>query len=115
MARVIITGGTGFVGANLARRLLHEGHEVNLLVRQGYTSWRINDIGSDLRLHTVDLGDRDSVIRIAGKIRPDWVFHLAAHGGTALHKTTAIRWSRRMSSGLSIWSRHVSMSGFRRS
>ena len=83
MARVIITGGTGFVGANLAQRLLHEGHEVNLLVRQGYTSWRINDFGSDLRLHTVDLGDRDSVIRIAGKIRPDWIFHLAAHGGTA--------------------------------
>ena len=84
MARVIITGGTGFVGANLTRRLLHEGHEVNLLVRQGYTSWRINDIGSDLRLHTVNLGDRDSLIRIVGKIRPDWIFHLAAYGGTAL-------------------------------
>ena len=83
MARVIITGGTGFVGANLAQRLLHEGHEVNLLVRQGYTSWRINDIGSDLRLHTVDLGNRTSLIRIVGKIRPDWIFHLTAYGGTA--------------------------------
>lgn len=83
MAHVIITGGTGFVGANLARRLLHDGHEVNLLVRLGFTSWRINDMGSDLRLHTVDMGDRDALIRIVGKIRPDWIFHLAAHGGTA--------------------------------
>ena len=83
MARIIITGGTGFVGANLIRRLLHEGHEVNLLVRQGFTPWRINDIGSNLRLHTVDLGDKDSLIHIVGKIRPEWIFHLAAHGGTA--------------------------------
>ena len=83
MAHVIITGGTGFVGANLARRLLHEGHEVDLLVRQGYTSWRLNDISSNLRLHTVDLGDKDSLIRMVGKISPEWIFHLAAYGGTA--------------------------------
>ena len=28
MKRVILTGGTGFVGANLARRLLRDGHEL---------------------------------------------------------------------------------------
>jgi len=30
MKRVILTGGTGFVGANRARRLLRDGHEVHL-------------------------------------------------------------------------------------
>jgi uncharacterized protein YbjT (DUF2867 family) len=39
--RVILTGATGFVGANLTRRLLRDGHEVHLLVRQGYSPWRI--------------------------------------------------------------------------
>ncbi len=28
MKRIILTGATGFVGANLVRRLLKEGHEI---------------------------------------------------------------------------------------
>ncbi len=80
MKRVIITGGTGFVGANLARRLLQEGHEVHLLVRQGYAPWRIEAIRADVRLHEVDLGDEESLSPVVNKIRPDWVFHLATHG-----------------------------------
>ena len=114
MARVIITGGTGFVGANLARRLLHEGHEVNLLVRQGYTSWRLNDTGSNLRLHTVDLGDKDSLIHIVGKIRPDWIFHLAAYGGTASQNDCHQMVETNIVGTVNLV-RHVSMSGFRRS
>ncbi len=81
--RVILTGGTGFVGANLARRLLRDGQEVHLLVRPGYRSWRIDEIRSDLRLHEVRLDDRGSLRSVIQKIRPDWVFHLAAHGAYA--------------------------------
>jgi hypothetical protein len=35
MKRVAITGAAGFVGANLTRRLLDDGHEVHLLIRPG--------------------------------------------------------------------------------
>jgi len=35
--RVLVTGGTGFVGANLVRRLLHDGHDVSVLVHPAYT------------------------------------------------------------------------------
>jgi len=80
MKRVVVTGATGFIGANLARRLLHEGHELHLLVRQNYKPWRIEEIRSDVRLHEVDLGDEDSLVRVVGSIRPDWIFHLATHG-----------------------------------
>lgn len=31
MARVLITGGAGFIGSHLCQRLLHEGHEVRVL------------------------------------------------------------------------------------
>ena len=31
--KAFITGGTGFVGATLTRRLLDEGHEITLLTR----------------------------------------------------------------------------------
>ncbi len=80
MKRVIITGATGFVGANLARRLLREGHELNLLVRPLHSSWRIDEIRADVRLHEVALEDADALAQTVGRIRPEWVFHLATHG-----------------------------------
>ena len=78
--RALVTGGTGFVGANLARRLLRDGHEVHLLLRPGYADWRIQEIEEDLRLHTLDLRDMVSVAKTISKIQADWIFHLAAHG-----------------------------------
>ncbi|MCL4534609.1 MAG: NAD-dependent epimerase/dehydratase family protein [Bacteroidetes bacterium] len=90
MKRALVTGATGFVGANLARRLLREGHEVHLLLRCGYAPWRIEAIRDDVRLHEVDLGDGEALAGLVAGIRPDWVFHLAAHGAyssqTDLHQ-----------------------------
>ena len=86
MARVIITGGTGFVGSNLTRRLLHDGHEVHLLVRREYTSWRISAIRSYVHLHILGLHEKDALSSTVRGIRPDWIFHLAAYGGTASEK-----------------------------
>jgi nucleoside-diphosphate-sugar epimerase len=80
MKRVVITGATGFVGSNLARRLLRDGHEVHLLVRPRHTAWRIDDMRDDVRLHEVALEETESLTRTVGRIRPDWIFHLAAHG-----------------------------------
>ena len=80
MKRVVVTGGTGFIGANLTRRLLNEGHEIHLLVRPGYSPWRIRAIRGDVQLHEIELQDNESLGCIVGHIRPDWVFHLAASG-----------------------------------
>lgn len=80
MKRALLTGGSGFVGANLARRLIQEGHELHLLLRPGYRPWRIEGIRSQVRLHETELSDRKALDRLARKIRPDWVFHLAAYG-----------------------------------
>ena len=90
MKRVLLTGATGFVGANLARRLLGDGHELHLLVRRGFNPWRIEAIRDDIRLHEVGLGDVDALRQVVEAARPDWVFHLAAHGAyptqTDLHR-----------------------------
>lgn len=80
MKRALLTGATGFVGANLARRLLRDGHEVHLLVREGYATWRIEEIESDVRTHRADISDAADLAQLFARIRPDWVFHLAAHG-----------------------------------
>ena len=81
MKRVILTGATGFVGANLAQRLLKEGHEVHLLLRKGYSRWRIDSIQDEVNnIHIVDLSDVEALGSCVASIRPDWVFHLAAYG-----------------------------------
>lgn len=78
--RVLLTGATGFVGANLARRLVCAGHEVFLILRPGYKPWRITDIRADVALHTVDLSDEASTLAAVRRIQADWIFHLAVHG-----------------------------------
>jgi nucleoside-diphosphate-sugar epimerase len=80
----IITGATGFVGANLARRLLREGHEVHLLLRPDYSAWRIEDLRRDVQIHEVDLADSEGLSRVVSTIRPKKIFHLAAHGAYSL-------------------------------
>ncbi len=80
MKKVLLSGATGFVGANLCRRLLKEGHEVHCLVRAGYTAWRIADIRQEIQLHTIDLAQPEALNALVAAIRPDWIFHLATYG-----------------------------------
>ncbi len=80
MKSVALTGASGFVGANLARKLLAEGHEVHLLLRENSNRWRIDGIAGEVRTVEVDLCDQDAVDRVIGSIKPDWVFHLATYG-----------------------------------
>ena len=80
MKRVLVTGASGFVGANLVRRLLRDGHETHLLLRPSHQSWRLKEIAADVRVHDADLENRESVRRVVASSRPDWVFNLAAYG-----------------------------------
>jgi UDP-glucose 4-epimerase len=80
MKRVILTGATGFVGANLTQRLLQDGHEVHVLVRPSCNPWRLQTIRPELHWHEISLSDRESLMAVVSQIRPDWIFHLAVHG-----------------------------------
>lgn len=76
--KALVTGAAGFVGAVLTRRLAGDGHEVHSLVRPGSDLWRLE--GIDTPLHEVDLVDEAAVSEVVARIRPGWIFHLAAHG-----------------------------------
>jgi len=85
--RVLITGASGFVGSNLARRALRDGHDVHLLLRPGYDGWRLHGLDEATVVHVVDLEDRPAVHDAVAAIRPEWVFHLAAYGAYSTETT----------------------------
>lgn len=72
--RALVTGGTGFVGSNLVRELLADGHEVRVLARPGSDRSALQ--GCAVEIVEGDLLQRGSLERaVAGA---EWVFHAAA-------------------------------------
>jgi dolichol-phosphate mannosyltransferase len=76
----LVTGSAGFVGANLVRRLLAEGARVSAAVRPGAERWRLKGLSGDLELVDLDLRDAAATRREVERLKPECVFHLAAHG-----------------------------------
>jgi UDP-glucose 4-epimerase len=78
-ARTLITGGLGFIGSNLARRLVDEGAEVTLvdLLVPEHGGHRFNIVGIEDRIqcHVADIGDAHVMAPLVRKA--DVVFNLA--------------------------------------
>ncbi|HEX6986517.1 MAG TPA: SDR family NAD(P)-dependent oxidoreductase, partial [Planctomycetaceae bacterium] len=79
---VLITGGAGFVGTNVASRMLSRGHEVAVfdnLSRPGVErnlAWLRKTYGRRVRLIEADVRDRAAVAEAVREA--DRVFHFAA-------------------------------------
>lgn len=72
--RALVTGGTGFVGAHLARVLMAAGHDVRILHR---TSSKLDALeGVSFESAFGDIMETDAVRAAASGC--DWVFHVAA-------------------------------------
>ena len=55
MNDVIITGATGFIGSNLCRQLSKNKTDVHIFTTNKSNFWRLNDIITEIHVHTVDL------------------------------------------------------------
>lgn len=76
----LVTGATGFIGANIVRRLVFDKKNVHVLTRNKKLNWRLSDIRSKITIHEADLLNENSIKKITSKIKPTYVFHLAAYG-----------------------------------
>jgi len=85
---VLVTGATGFIGANLTRRLIALGARVHAVVRPGTNLWRLEDVASGLAMHDVNMSDRAGLLAAVQQATPEIVFHLAADGA-ARHDAAA--------------------------
>jgi nucleoside-diphosphate-sugar epimerase len=82
----LVTGGAGFIGAALVRRLVREGCRVRVLDNQSRGSLeRLADLAGDIEYLQADIRDPEAVIRAVKGI--DSVCHLAFVNGTGFFYT----------------------------
>jgi len=79
--KYLVTGGTGFIGSSLVRRLVKDGYDVNVVDNDlRGSSERLSDVLSGLNLIVCDVRDLDAMAKAAQGC--DCIMHLAALNGT---------------------------------
>jgi nucleoside-diphosphate-sugar epimerase len=77
---VLVTGGSGFVGACAVHELVRRGHRVHVLLRDPARAWRLLPVWQRLHVHRADLVDPEATRAVLQVVRPRVVLHLAAYG-----------------------------------
>lgn len=73
--KILISGGAGFLGSTLAKKLVSEGCEVNILVKSGSDYSRLAGIKNNIKLVAYDKYDEQFLSEIIVNI--DYFFHFA--------------------------------------
>ncbi|KKQ34471.1 MAG: Nucleoside-diphosphate-sugar epimerase [Microgenomates group bacterium GW2011_GWA2_37_6] len=76
---IVITGGGGFIGANLVRKLLESDYSVHILWKKNSDPWRLTDIKNHIVFHQTDIVNQTNLKSTLTKINPSVIFHLATY------------------------------------
>jgi len=111
--KILVTGGLGFIGHNVVRRLLDHGYEVAItdtqtnygIVPQDELDYLLSErsaiIGEvALKCHRIDISDREGIDWLVRIYQPDIVIHLASFPRQKVVNTNPQLGSRYMSEGL---------------
>ena len=102
--KVFVTGGSGFIGSNLCRRLIQMGAKVYVAVKYDSVidNVRLNGLWNQLTPVEIDLRNTDALTQVK-QIKPDIIYHLAAYnhvGDSFLQINEAIECNSRASVNL---------------
>ncbi|MDD5218261.1 MAG: NAD(P)-dependent oxidoreductase [Candidatus Omnitrophica bacterium] len=75
--RALVTGATGYIGYHLAKRLLQDGWQVHVLLREKSDIRKLKDLNGQVSVFRYD-GKSKKIISALQQAQPDFVFHLAA-------------------------------------
>lgn len=75
--RVVLTGGTGFVGLPVARRVLRAGCELLAIVRPGRDAGALKDLGDRVTVLRHDMRDGETLAGALKEFEPSHCLHLA--------------------------------------
>ncbi len=78
--KILVSGATGFVGANILRYLTSTNNAVSVLMRKTSNPWRVRDILNETDQYFCDLVKREKLRETIREIKPDVIIHLAAYG-----------------------------------
>lgn len=92
--RILVTGGAGFIGSHLTRRLINLGAETAILTKYNSVvdNVRVVDLWDRLHVIEADLRNLDS-LALVRDFKPDIVYHLAAYnhvGDSFIHVSEAL-------------------------
>jgi UDP-glucose 4-epimerase len=78
MSTILVTGGTGFIGAHTARALADRGLDVVATSHRGGDLPEVlRDVADRVRVERADVSDRDALAALGRRHRPDGIVHLA--------------------------------------
>jgi nucleoside-diphosphate-sugar epimerase len=81
---ILITGSTGFIGANLLRYLVyHYNAFFHIIIRNTSNMWRIKDLlknKRNIKYYYIDLLDKNKLLKLFKTLRPEILYHCATYG-----------------------------------
>ncbi|MDB5053047.1 MAG: Nucleoside-diphosphate sugar epimerase [Bacilli bacterium] len=83
MKRILVTGATGFVGANVVKALsLKKDTELYVTARRTSDFRRLADVMPQIKeVCYIQLEDREQVFALLERVKPEIVYHIATYGG----------------------------------
>ena len=80
MEKILITGGTGFLGANLIHRLLKSKNEIITIIKPNSNEWRISEVKNKIKVYHIDILNEKKISNTIKEIKPSLIFHCATYG-----------------------------------